>query len=274
MRAKRSLGQNFLVDHSVIDRIVASAGVRSGETVVEIGPGRGALTEGLRALAGTYVCVEKDDALAESMKERFASDESAHVVHADALTLEPSEMPVPGPYRVVANLPYNVGGRITMHLLEDWPGLVTSATLMFQREVANRLAASAGTKAYGALTVLVQSMAEVWPLFGVPPGAFRPVPKVQSRVVRVQPRAEPLWAGLDYQDFRRVVHGGFQSRRKTLNNALKNARGVAEGVDIPALIKEVGLDPSVRPDQVPVSGWVALTAALTNPGRDSSPLDG
>ena len=199
MRAKRSLGQNFLVDLSVVDRIVAAAGVREGDVVVEIGPGRGALTPGLRALASRYVCIEKDDNLAAQLCERFGDDENAHVVHGDALVLTPDALPVSGPYRVVANLPYNVGGRITMHLLENWQGAVTAATLMFQREVANRLVASPGTKAYGALSVLVQSMSEVWPLFGVPPGAFRPVPKVQSRVVRLQPRAEPLWAGLDYQ---------------------------------------------------------------------------
>jgi 16S rRNA (adenine1518-N6/adenine1519-N6)-dimethyltransferase len=262
MRAKRSLGQNFLVDQSVISRIVSAAGVRSGDTVVEIGPGRGALTAGLRALASTYVCVEKDDALAAQLAEQFADDPTAYAVNADALVMLPEALPVPGPYRVVANLPYNVGGRITMHLLENWHGHVTSATLMFQREVANRLVAKHGTKAYGALTVLVQSMSEVWPLFGVPPGSFRPIPKVQSRVVRLQPRAEPLWAGMDYEHFRKVVHGGFQSRRKTLLNSLSNA-GLGGDADARrAFIADAGLDPGVRPDNVPLAGWVALARAL------------
>ena len=264
MKAKRSLGQNFLVDLSVVDRIVSAAGVRSGDVVVEIGPGRGALTGGLRALAATYICIEKDGALAEELTERFADDEHAHVVHGDALVLGPESMPAPGPYRVVANLPYNVGGRITMHLLENWSGTVTAATLMFQREVANRLVAMPSTKAYGALTVLVQSMAEVWPLFGVPPGAFRPVPKVQSRVVRFQPHPEPLWAGLDYERFRRVVHGGFQSRRKTLLNSLGHAGGLPDSVEVlRAAIAEAGPDVGMRPDHVSVSGWVALTRALS-----------
>lgn len=267
MRAKKSLGQNFLVDQSVIDRIVASAAVRSTDTLVEIGPGRGALTDGLRARAAQYVCVEKDDALAAALAERFADDPTSHVVHGDALTLQPAGVPVPGPYRVVANLPYNVGARITMHLLEDWKGLVTSATLMFQREVANRLAAAPATKAYGALSVLVQSMAEVWPLFGVPPGAFRPVPKVQSKVVRVQPREVPLWDGLDYERFRRVVHGGFQSRRKTMLNSLGNAQHLPDDVDLlRAALEAADIDPSDRPDRVPVERWVALTRALSEVG--------
>jgi 16S rRNA (adenine1518-N6/adenine1519-N6)-dimethyltransferase len=263
VRAKKSLGQNFLVDQGVVDRIVSAAGVRAGDTVVEIGPGRGALTGGLRALAGHYVCVEKDDALAAELAASFEGDDTSHVVHGDALELLPDAMPVPGPYRVVANLPYNVGGRITMHLLERWPGQVTAATLMFQREVADRLVAVPGTKAYGALTVLVQSMSEVWALFGVPPGAFRPVPKVQSRVVRLQPHAEPLWAGLDYERFRAVVHGGFMSRRKTLLNSLSNASALPNEPDVlRAAVAAAGLDPGVRPDHVPVAGWVALTRAL------------
>ncbi len=263
MKAKRSLGQNFLVDQSVVDRIVSAAGVRAGETVVEIGPGRGALTAGLRALADQYICIEKDDALAAQLDRQFADDDRSWVVNGDALEMMPDALPVPGPYRVVANLPYNVGGRITMHLLENWSGDVSAATLMFQREVANRLAAVHGTKAYGALSVLVQSMAEVWPLFGVPPGAFRPVPKVQSRVVRLQPRPEPLWAGLDYERFRAVVHGGFQSRRKTLMNSLINATGLTNDVDaIRAAVQEAGLDGGVRPDNIPVAGWIALTRSL------------
>jgi len=179
-KAKRSLGQNFLVDASVIARIVSAAGIRAGETVVEIGPGRGALTGPLRGASERFVCIEKDDALAAEWSEAFEGDPGSTLLHADALEILPADLPCPGPFRVVANLPYNVGARITMHLLEKWQGHVTGATLMFQREVAQRISAAAGTRPFGALSVLVQSFAECWILFGVPPEAFRPAPKVQS----------------------------------------------------------------------------------------------
>lgn len=267
-RAKKSLGQNFLVDPSVSSRIVDAAAVRAGDTVIEIGPGRGALTEGLRGRGERLVLVEKDDALAASLAYRYSTFSDVAVLNADALQLQPSDVPFPGPYRVVANLPYNVGGRITMHLLEDWPGHVRSMTLMFQREVANRITASPGSKAYGSLTVLVQSMAETWSLFGVPPGAFRPVPKVQSSVVRIQPRAEALWAGLDYGWFRRVVKAGFSARRKTIVNALQGGLGSDRADEIAAALEAAGIRPGLRPDALPVAAWIELARNISAPGTE------
>lgn len=262
-RPKRSLGQNFLVDSQVIERIVSASGIAPGDTVIEIGPGRGALTDSLRLRAERLVLIEKDDELAGKHQRRFASDDKVRIMNLDALVVRPDEMPFEGPYRVVANLPYNVGGRITMHLLEEWGGQVLSATLMFQREVANRLIAPAGTSSYGALSVLVQSFAEVWSLFAVPPGAFRPRPKVQSRVVRLRPFAEPLWAGLDYEHFRRVVHGGFAARRKTLYNSLQISGRISSTPEvIQAAIEQAGIDPSARGDALPVDAWVRLASAL------------
>jgi len=263
--AKRSLGQNFLVDHGVVARIVQAAGISADETVIEIGPGRGALTPGLRGLAGRLVCIEKDDELAPALAARFANDDGAKVVHGDALKLMPADMPFPGPYRVIANLPYNMAARITMHLLEDWGDALTSATLMYQLEVAERLAASPSTKAYGALSVLVQSFCEVWPLFQVPPGAFRPVPKVQSAVVRIARRGEPMWQGLDYDWFRKVVHAGFYARRKTLVNSLRHSSGIQ--MDPEALrssIERAGIDPERRGDSVSVLEFVELARVLAD----------
>ncbi len=261
--AKRSLGQNFLIDLGVVARIVKAAGIRDGETVVEIGPGRGALTAGLRGLSTRLICVEKDDALAPELAARFEGDENAVVVHADALLLRAEELPFPGPYRVIANLPYNMAARITMHLLEDWGSALNSATLMYQLEVANRLAAAPATKAYGALSVLVQSFCEVWPLFQVPPRAFRPVPKVQSAVVRLARRPEPLWQGLEYPWFRRVVHAGFHARRKTLLNSLAHAPTMDRQPDeLRRVLEQVGLDPERRGDSVSVQEFVALAREL------------
>lgn len=262
-RAKRSLGQNFLVDPSVIERIVSASGIGSSETVVEIGPGRGALTDSLRRRAERLILIEKDDDLAARHQLRFEEDEGVRVLNLDALFVQPDQMPFEGPYRVVANLPYNVGGRITMHLLEEWGDKVLSATLMFQREVADRLIAPAGSSSYGALSVLVQSFAEVWSLFPVPPGAFRPRPKVQSRVVRLRPRTEPQWKGVDYSHFRRVVHGGFAARRKTVFNSLQIAGGVPNPAEeIRESLKSAGIDPGVRGDDLPVEAWVRLASAL------------
>jgi len=262
-RAKRSLGQNFLVDPSVIERIVSASGIGTGETVIEIGPGRGALTDSLRRRAQRLILIEKDDELASRHEENFQDDTEVRILNLDALGVRPEQMPFPGPYRVVANLPYNVGGRITMHLLENWGGQVLSATLMFQREVADRLIAPAGSSSYGALSVLVQSFSEVWSLFPVPPGAFRPRPKVQSRVVRLRPLPEPLWRGVEYEHFRRVVHAGFAARRKTIFNSLQIGGGVADSAEeIRAALNEAGIDPGIRGDDLPVDAWVRLADAL------------
>jgi 16S rRNA (adenine1518-N6/adenine1519-N6)-dimethyltransferase len=264
VRPKRSLGQNFLVDPSVASRIVSAAAVRPGETVVEIGPGRGALTGRLRELAERLICIEKDDELAAGLQRRFADDEGAELVHADALEVSPGQLPLPGPYRVIANLPYNVAARIAMHLLEDWRPHLIEATLMFQREVADRIAAAPSTKSYGALSVLVASFAEAWPLFGVPPRSFRPVPKVQSSVVRLRPRATPLWqeAGLDYERFRTVVHAGFQARRKLIANALVIGLGCSTDEARDALNRaDVSLQ--LRPDAIDLDGWLRLAVALS-----------
>lgn len=262
--AKKSLGQNFLVDPTVIRRIVEASGAGPGDAVVEIGPGRGALTEGLRGRCGRLVLVEKDDALAAALAQRFAGDPGVTVVHGDALHLPP-EAVGEGPVRVVANLPYNVGARITMHLLEDWPGHLRSLTLMFQKEVADRVVAAAGSAAFGALSVFVQSHAEAWPLFGVPPGAFRPIPKVQSAVIRLAPRPTPLHASVPYVDFQRVVKGGFSARRKTLANALDGASIVPGRVR--AVLAAAEVDAGLRADAVPVPAWVRLTAAVLEAER-------
>lgn len=264
-RAKKSLGQNFLIDEGVSERIVQGAGIRRGETVVEIGPGKGALTRLLLERADRVVCVEKDDTLAPALKARFAADKRLAVLHTDALTVHPRDFPWPGPYRVVANLPYNVAGRITMDILEGWGEDVVSMTLMFQREVAQRLAAGAGDSSYGAVSALVGSFAEVWRLFGVPPGAFRPAPKVRSEVVRLRRREQPLHAaaGVDYSWFRTVVRAGFATRRKVLTNSLALAPDLpSDPAVLRAALAQAGLDGEARAETVGVDGWVALAAAL------------
>lgn len=265
-RAKKSLGQNFLVDGGMIARIIDASGVADrDETVLEIGPGRGAMTRGLADAASRFVAIEKDDDLAAKLTAEFEGRDNVVVLNGDALTLRPEELPFPGPFRVVANLPYNIGGRITMHLLEEWGDAVTEMTLMFQREVANRLVAPYGTSAYSSLSVLVQSFCEPWLLFGVPPESFRPVPKVQSAIVRLRRRETPLFEGVTYVRFNKLVHACFASRRKTILNGLVKAPGLSSDPDFwRALLAEAGVDPGLRPDAVPPEAFVALTKLLVS----------
>lgn len=271
-RAKRSLGQNFLVDEAYIARIVDGAGVRPTDTVLEIGPGRGALTDRLRKRAARFIAIEKDDELAEVHRAAFADDPTSELVHADALKVMPADLPFPGPYRIVANLPYNMAARITLHLLEEWGTDVTALTLMYQAEVAERIVARPGTKPYGSLSVQVQAFCQAWKLFTVPGGAFRPRPKVLSAVVRLERRETPLFeaAGVEREWFRTVVRAGFQSRRKTLVNSLKLAPALpSDSATLEAAIAAAGLPEGIRGDSVSPEGFVRLAAALrSSPGAE------
>ncbi len=263
--AKRSLGQNFLVDDAYITRIVDGAGVRPTDTVIEIGPGRGALTDRLRARAARFIAIEKDDELAKMHEAAFADDPNAALVHGDALRVMPSDLPFPGPYRLVANLPYNIAARITLHLLEEWGTDAAAMTLMYQAEVADRIVAKPGTKAYGSLSVQVQAFCEGWRLFTVPGGAFRPRPKILSAVVRLERRPVPLFeaGGVDRAWFRTVVRAAFQSRRKTLINSLMLAPDLPSERDVvEAALRTAGLDVGIRGDSVNPEGMVRLAAAL------------
>jgi 16S rRNA (adenine1518-N6/adenine1519-N6)-dimethyltransferase len=269
-RPKKSLGQNFLIDGGIIARIISGAGIegaRRAETVIEVGPGRGAMTAGLVNASERYVAVEKDDDLASRLSAQYAGRDDVVILNRDVLSLMPPDIPFPAPFRIVANLPYNVGARIAMHFLESWGDAVSEMTMMFQREVANRLVAPAGTGSYSALSVLVQAFCETWMLFGVPPTAFRPVPKVQSAIVRLRIRPRPLFDGIPYPRFNQLVHGAFASRRKTILNGLVLAPGLPHDVSFwRTLLEAAGVDSSLRPDAVPVSGFVEITRRLVASG--------
>ena len=269
-RAKKSLGQNFLVDESYARRIVGALGPRAGETIVEIGPGRGALTAPLLESGARVVAVEFDRDLAALLSERFGERENFKLVEADALDVDLCAAVAPAASaRVVANLPYNISTAILQRLIEQ-RGCVTEMVLMLQREVVERIAAPPGTHERGYLTVLVEAFCDTQSLFDVPPGAFRPIPKVWSTVARLSIRegAGPS----DERLFLRVVGTGFAQKRKTILNNLRSApedlRALMEQAGgASALLESAGIDPQRRAEALTLDEWTALAGALGGSGR-------
>ena len=258
--SRKSLGQHFLADRSVARRIVDAIRPEDHDTTVEIGPGEGALTDDLRPRARRLVCIEKDDRLIPQWRERFGDDPRLSVLGADALEVAERDLPFPGPYGVIGNLPYYVAGRITMHVVEEWPSAKT-LVFMYQKEVAERIAATPGGGEYGALSVVLQTRFEATLLFPVGPASFRPAPKVQSAVVLLQRRETALDEGLPRVEFSRIVHGAFSMRRKTINNGLKQGARLPEAKVADALAS-CGIEPRTRPEEVSPSDWVALVRVL------------
>lgn len=271
--AKKSLGQNFLVDARVVERIVGEFAPAADETVVEIGPGRGALTGRLLELAGRVVAVEFDRDLIPVLGERFGRRENFKLVHDDALAADFCELILPArAARVVANLPYNISTAILQRLIEQRRCL-TEFVLMLQREVVERMTAPAGSSGRGYLSVLVEATCEAEPLFDVAPGSFRPVPKVWSTVVRLRPRELPAGDVRNEPPFWQLVGAGFAQRRKTILNNLRaappplratiEARGGAH-----ALLQAADLDPSRRAESLALEEWVRLAGALRAGGPE------
>ena len=256
--AKKSLGQNFLFDLNLTARIARAAGPLAGVTVFEVGPGPGGLTRALLALgAARVIAVERDERAIAALQEIAARyPDRLDVVAADALAFDPRSR-VDAPVRIVANLPYNIATALLVAWVtaEPWPPWYDAAILMFQREVAERLVAEAGTKSYGRLSVLVQWRCEARILFDVKASAFVPPPKVTSSVVRILPRAAPL--ACDRRTLEAVTQAAFGQRRKMLRQSLRSL-----GVEVASLIAAAGLSPTARAEEIPVAGFVALARAL------------
>lgn len=268
MRAKRSLGQNFLVDPNIQRRIVDAVGAGPEDTVVEIGPGRGALTDHLAGRARRLVGVELDDALATALETRFAGRDDVTVVHSDVLEWDPSALLADSAVRVVGNIPYNITSPIIFRLLE-WRPPPVRVVLMMQREVADRLVAAPGGKQYGALTVGVRAVAKVERLFHVGRGAFRPTPNVDSTVVRIEPGA-----GLDpasAERLRSLTRAAFGLRRKQLQKILRTAPDYGMPTEeAEAVLAEVGVRPESRPEALDPAAFIELAGALTRRGYPRS----
>ena len=259
LAAKKSLGQNFLLDLNVTARIARTAGELAGQAVLEIGPGPGGLTRALLAAgAQKVVAIERDHRCIAALAEIGARHPNRlTVVEGDALALDHRDLmerEAPGlPVRICANLPYNIATPLlTGWLLADWPPFWRSMTLMFQREVAERIVARVGDKAYGRLAVLAGWRARAAIAFDLAPQVFTPPPKVTSSVVMFQPLAEPLAA--DASALQRVTRTAFGQRRKMLRQSLKPLGGAA-------LVESVGLPPTARAEEIDVAGFVALANA-------------
>ncbi|HEY3223314.1 MAG TPA: 16S rRNA (adenine(1518)-N(6)/adenine(1519)-N(6))-dimethyltransferase RsmA [Pseudolabrys sp.] len=255
LTAKKSLGQNFLLDLNLTARIARAAEPLENITVVEVGPGPGGLTRALLALgARRVIAIERDNRAIAALEEialRYPG--RLEIVEGDALSIDPHEHLGPERARVVANLPYNIATALLVGWLtvEPWPPWYDHLLLMFQREVAERIVAVPGTKSYGRLSVLAGWRAEAKILFDVARSAFVPPPKVTSSIVRLTPRPEPL--ACDALALQRVTEAAFGQRRKMLRQNLKTL-----GVDVASLLAEAAIDPTSRAEEIPVEGFVAL----------------
>lgn len=222
-RPSKSLGQNFLVDKRAIERIVDALSPATNETIIEIGPGQGALTASLLERAGRLVAVEFDRNLIPLLEDKFGSKENFALVQSDALATDFCEIIRPATNaRVVANLPYNIATAILERLIEQ-RRCVTEMVLMLQKEVVDRLTAPPGSKDRGFLSVLVEAYCATEKLFDVGPGSFRPAPKIWSSVVRLLPRPEVSAGVKNEKLLLQVVSAGFSQRRKTILNNLRSA---------------------------------------------------
>jgi 16S rRNA (adenine1518-N6/adenine1519-N6)-dimethyltransferase len=250
-RPRKRFGQHFLADPHYIARIVAAIDPQPGDAIVEIGPGLGALTDGLVARARTIDAVEIDRDLAARLRERFAS-ERLRLHEADALAFDFATLP--GALRVVGNLPYNISSPLLFHLAA-YESRLRDIHVMLQREVVARMTAEPATPDYGRLTVMLQARFRVMRLFTVPPGAFRPAPGVESAVARLVPLREARPVIADAALFARVVAAAFGQRRKTLRNALAPIAGEAE-------LRAAAVDPGARGETLSVTDFVRLGNAL------------
>jgi 16S rRNA (adenine1518-N6/adenine1519-N6)-dimethyltransferase len=261
LSARKSLGQNFLLDLNLTARIARAAGPLDAHTIIEIGPGPGGLTRALLALgAKRVIAVERDERAVAALAEIAARYPGRlEIVTADALEFDPRPMLGSERAKIVANLPYNIATALLTGWLgtEPWPPWYDVMVLMFQREVAERIVAGVDDDAYGRLAVFAGWRTEAKIMFDVAPSAFVPAPKVTSSVVRLVPREQPLRC--DRQMLERVTEAAFGQRRKMLRQSLK-----ALGADPARLAGVAGVEPTRRAETVPIEGFVAMARELSN----------
>jgi 16S rRNA (adenine1518-N6/adenine1519-N6)-dimethyltransferase len=248
---KKNLGQHFLTDRNIIEKIVLAVKPQPGDFLVEIGPGQGAITFPLLKKHGSLTVIEFDRDLITPLMESAEGVGELTIIHKDVLKVDFSKLGADRPaIRLVGNLPYNISTPILFHVLEHAQA-VRDMHFMLQKEVIDRMAAEPGSKVYGRLSVMLQARCEVIPLFLVPPAAFRPPPKVDSAVVRLLPLAADHIKIADVQMFENVVRDAFGQRRKTIRNAIQ---AICSAEDIEA----AGIRPDLRAEQIAVADFVNL----------------
>ncbi len=255
--AKKSLGQHFLHERGVVDKLVMAIDPRPGDRIVEIGPGQGALTFPLLDRHGALTAIEFDRDLLEPLTAAATAHGELTLINSDVMNVDFTALAAGIPFRLVGNLPYNLSSPILFHAL-DHAAVVRDMHFMLQKEVVDRMAAGPGSKVYGRLSVMLQAYCTVTALFMVPPGAFRPPPKVDSAVVRLVPHP-PEQVGInDPRRFADIVRAAFGQRRKTLRNALSS---VCTADDI----VRAGVDPQSRAEQLAVADFIALANLAVEP---------
>ncbi len=258
LRAQKSLGQHFLFDLNLTRKIARAAGVESGDQVIEIGPGPGGLTRALLEHGAAVTAIDMDTRFAPILDEiAEASSAPLQVIYQDALKTDMSaQVEAEHPLKIVSNLPYNVGTQLLIGWLTAKPLFWSSLTLMFQREVAERVVALPGSSAYGRLAVLTAAIADAHMLFGVPAEAFSPPPKVDSAVVHLTPKA-PAQRFDDLDALEQVTRAAFGQRRKMLRASLKSIAKTT-GLDISDWLSAAKIDPTDRPETLPPQDFFAL----------------
>lgn len=262
-RPLKSLGQNFLVDQNVIDKIINSARIQPDDAVLEIGPGRGALTERLAERAGRLVLIEFDHALAAYHRDRHKDNERVSVIDADVLKVDLAAVlsETPRKWNVVANLPYNISTEVLFRLLEVHDRL-SRMTLMLQKEVGDRLASAPDCSQYGVTTVLLGLWFDIHRSFIVTPGCFHPKPKVDSAILNFTPLLNPRADVGNENIFRGVVKAAFSMRRKTLSNCLKSAE-CTKGVELEVLLNACDIDGRRRGETLSLEEFARISLWLS-----------
>jgi len=255
-QARKRFGQNFLHDPAVIQRIVQAINPRPGERLVEIGPGKGAITFPLLAACKHLEVIELDRDLVQPLAEKAPAFGELVIYQQDALSFDFASLADGGQVRTTGNLPYNISTPLLFHLIAQ-SNSIKDMHFMLQKEVVDRMAAAPGSRDYGRLSVMIQYRCKVEPLFHVGPGAFQPAPRVDSTFVRLTPWSQPQVAVKDSACLERLVRQAFSQRRKTLRNTLKNL--LSEQA-----IRATGTDPSARPESISLEQYAALANELAD----------